>query len=152
MPAALSLRPSRISLLYVAAAVALLAGGVLIGIFLSARRADRQSQATAPKATAAENAARDLRLPAQAGRHNRIETAPVARVKLARDVEVVGSVGYDSDHFAQVGPLIAGRIVTLRVGIGDRVRVGQTLADLESAEVGQAEAAYLTARATSNAA
>lgn len=152
MPAALSLRPSRISLLYVAAAVALLAGGVLIGIFLSARRADRQSQATAPKAPAAENAARDLRLPAQAGRHNRIETAPVARVKLARDVEVVGSVGYDSDHFAQVGPLIAGRIVTLRVGIGDRVRVGQTLADLESAEVGQAEAAYLTARATSNAA
>ncbi len=76
----------------------------------------------------------------------------MARVKLARDVEVVGSVGYNSDHFAQVGPLIAGRMVTLRVGIGDQVRAGQTMAELESAEVGQAEAAYLTARATSNAA
>lgn len=152
MPAALSLRPSRSSLIYIAAAVALLAGGVLIGTFVGARRAGRDSQVEAPKAPAADSPGRDLRLPAQASRQNRIETVLVARVKLARDVEVVGSVGYNSDHFAQVGPLIAGRMVTLRVGIGDQVRAGQTMAELESAEVGQAEAAYLTARATSNAA
>jgi cobalt-zinc-cadmium efflux system membrane fusion protein len=151
MPA-LSLRPSRRSAAYLAAAAALLGGGILLGNFWGSRRADSGGPSAPSSSPAAEGAGRDLRLPAHAGRHNRIETTKVARVKLARDVEVVGSVGYDSDHFAQVGPLIAGRIVTLRVGVGAQVKTGQTLAELESAEVGQAEAAYLTARATSIAA
>ncbi|MCS6915291.1 MAG: efflux RND transporter periplasmic adaptor subunit [Myxococcales bacterium] len=98
------------------------------------------------------NEMRRVSLSPAALKHNPIETAVVTRVKLARDVEVVGSVSYNANHHAEVGPLIAGRIVSLRVGIGDRVKAGQVLAELESAEVGQAQAAYLTARATSMAA
>lgn len=90
-----------------------------------------------------------IRLPPKAGTHNRIETLVATRTKLARDVEVVGSVSYDADHFAEVGPLIAGRIVGLHAGVGDKVQIGQVLGELESAEVGQAEAAYVTAKATS---
>lgn len=150
-------RVSRRSWIYAGAALGLFGLGALGG-GLVARRSGAErppARAGAPAAAiapAADSAAADIRLPPKASRLNRIETTEVTRVKLARDVEVVGSVGYDADHFAQVGPLIAGRIVTLRVGIGDKVHAGQTLAELESAEVGQAEAAYLTARATSVAA
>lgn len=76
----------------------------------------------------------------------------VQRTRLAHDIEVVGSVGFAADHFAVVGPLIAGRVVSIAVRVGDKVEVGQTLAELESAEVGRAQAAYLSARASSFAA
>lgn len=93
-----------------------------------------------------------IALPTEARKNNPIETMAVALTKLARDVEVVGSVGFDQDHVAQVGPLIAGRVVSLKARIGDVVRSGQVLAEIESAEVGQAQGAYLSARATSRAA
>lgn len=83
---------------------------------------------------------------------NRVEVVPVQKTRLARDVEVVGSVTFAADHYAEVGPLIAGRVVSIGVRVGDLIKTGQVLAELESAEVGQAQAAYLTARAVSNAA
>lgn len=108
---------------------------------------------------AAQSAARDgaqsagaIALPSEARKNNPIETSTVALTKLARDVEVVGSVSFDQEQVAQVGPLIAGRVVSLSARIGDVVRAGQVLAEIESAEVGQAQGAYLSARATSKAA
>lgn len=129
-------------------ALALLVLGLLGGYFLGRRAAPDP----APAASSAEKTGDRLQLPAGATRKNPIETVAAAQVALARDVEVVGSVGYDANHFAEVGPLIAGRIVELNVGIGARVKAGQVLAALESAEVGQAQAAFLTARASSLAA
>lgn len=93
-----------------------------------------------------------IALPTEAKRNNPIDTTLVQPTKLARDVEVVGSVAFDQDQFAQVGPLIAGRVVSLSARIGDKVSAGQVLAEIESAEVGQAQGAYLSARATSRAA
>jgi cobalt-zinc-cadmium efflux system membrane fusion protein len=43
-------------------------------------------------------------------------------------------------------------VARLRAGVGDLVRVGQALAEIESAEIGQAQAAYLSARARAQAA
>lgn len=91
-------------------------------------------------------------LTAEAKKQNRIEAVTVQRTRLARDVEVVGSVGFADDHYAEVGPLIAGRVVSIGVRVGDQIKKGQILAELESAEVGQAQATYLTARAVSLAA
>jgi cobalt-zinc-cadmium efflux system membrane fusion protein len=51
-----------------------------------------------------------------------------------------------------VGPLIDGRVARLRAAVGDRVTAGQVLAEIESAEVGQAQAAYLSAAARAQAA
>lgn len=115
--------------------------------------ADPATIRSAEAATAPANAAGDkLALSQAALRQNRVEVVPVLKTRLARDVEVVGSVTFAADHYAEVGPLIAGRVVGIGVRIGDRVKSGQVLAELESAEVGQAQAAYLTARAVSNAA
>lgn len=91
-------------------------------------------------------------LSADALRKNQIEVVEVKRQRLARDVEVVGSVGFAANYHAEIGPLIAGRIVSIKAQVGERVQAGQVLAELESFEVGQAQAAYLTARATSLAA
>lgn len=97
----------------------------------------------------AESPRGPLRLP---GGGREVQTVKVVRARLARDIEAVGSVSYDQDHFTLIGPLISGRVAALRAGIGDRVRAGQVLAELESAEVGQAQAAYLIARAANEAA
>lgn len=122
---------------------------VLLGVWLG-----RHKKTEPPPVVALSPPPSDekLRLNAAALQKNRIETAVAARVRLAKDVEVVGSVSYDADHFAEVGPLIPGRIVSLLAGIGDPVQRGQVLGHLESAEVGQAQAAYLTARAAATAA
>lgn len=135
-----------------------LAAGVGVGIFvgtrvpLAAATAIGAGHAADPGRPGAAAAPERVVLPAKSGRENPIETAEVTRRPLAPDVELVGSVGYDADRFAVVGPLIAGRVVTLRAGLGERVRAGQVLGELESAEVGQAQAAYLTARATTQVA
>jgi membrane fusion protein, heavy metal efflux system len=83
---------------------------------------------------------------------NPIATRKAARLPLAADLRIVGSVASDEDHYAVVGPLVAGRIVTLKAGLGDNVKRGQVLAEVESAEVGQAQAAFLSARARAGAA
>jgi cobalt-zinc-cadmium efflux system membrane fusion protein len=83
---------------------------------------------------------------------NPVKTEAVRKEKLAGDLMVVGSVSFDQNHYAVVGPLVDGRVIKLRANVGDRVRSGQTLAEVESADVGQAQAAYLTARARLNAA
>ena len=99
-----------------------------------------------PPATAV-GGERAVSLPAAAAESNPLVVTPVRRQPMTRDLSLVGSVAYDADHYAIVGPLIAGRIVSLRAGTGDRVRRGQLLAELESPEVGAAQAAFLEARA-----
>lgn len=136
-------------LLLAGGGIGLLVIGGLLGSSLQARR----EKAVAPVETVAKKEIdNNVRLPARAGGKNRIETVAASKVRLARDVELVGSVGFAADHFAQVGPLIAGRLVSLKRGVGDKVKAGEVLAELESADVGQAQAAYLTARAASAAA
>jgi cobalt-zinc-cadmium efflux system membrane fusion protein len=93
-----------------------------------------------------------VRLRPDAAARNPVTTTKVARVKMAGDLELVGSVAYDQDHFAVVGPLIDGRVSKLRAAVGDKVAAGQVLAEIESAEVGQAQAAFLSAAARAQAA
>lgn len=78
---------------------------------------------------------------------NPIKTAKVQNTRLSSDVDLVGSVAASQNHLAIVGPLVSGRVSRLSVGVGDFVKRGHVLAEVESAEVGQAKAEYLTARA-----
>ena len=92
-----------------------------------------------------------LQLPKATLDANPLAFVRAAKVKLAADVEVVGSIAWDQDRYAIVGPLVAGRVARLRAGVGDTVRAGEVLAEIESAEVGQAQAAYLAAQARAHA-
>ena len=76
-----------------------------------------------------------------------IETETVAPQSIAGVIPATGKILVPEDRVAIIGPVNQGRIVRLYAGQGTRVRKGQKLADLESADIDQAEADYLKALA-----
>jgi len=76
-----------------------------------------------------------------------IETEIVAPQSIAGVIPATGKILVPEDRVAVIGPVNQGRIVRLYAGQGTRVRKGQKLADLESADIDQAEADYLKALA-----
>ena len=76
-----------------------------------------------------------------------IETEIVAPQSIAGVIPATGKILVPENHVAVIGPVNEGRIVRLYAGQGTRVRKGQKLADLESADIDQAEADYLKALA-----
>jgi membrane fusion protein, heavy metal efflux system len=78
-----------------------------------------------------------------------IETEIVTAAPIAGLVTATGKILVPEDRTAVIGPVNEGRIVKLYAGQGSRVRKGQKLAELESADIDQAEADYLKALADS---
>ena len=76
-----------------------------------------------------------------------IETEIVAPQSIAGLITATGKILVPEDRVAVIGPVNAGRIVRLYAGQGTSVSKGQKLADLESADIDQAEADYLKALA-----
>jgi len=76
-----------------------------------------------------------------------IETEIVTAAPISGEVTATGKVQAPEDRTAVIGPVNEGRIVKLYAGQGSRVRKGQRLAELESADIDQAEADYLKALA-----
>ncbi|MFN2577422.1 MAG: efflux RND transporter periplasmic adaptor subunit [Pyrinomonadaceae bacterium] len=76
-----------------------------------------------------------------------IETEIVMAAPIAGAVSATGKILVPEDRTAVIGPVNEGRIVKLYAGQGSRVRKGQKLAELESADIDQAEADYLKALA-----
>ena len=79
------------------------------------------------------------------GADKTIETEIVSVAPFAGVVVATGKILVPEDRTAVIGPVNAGRIVKLYAGQGTRVRRGQKLAELESADIDQAEADYLKA-------
>jgi membrane fusion protein, heavy metal efflux system len=76
-----------------------------------------------------------------------IETEIVAPQSIAGVIPATGKILVPENGVAVIGPVNEGRIVRLYAGQGTKVRKGQKLADLESADIDQAEADYLKALA-----
>ncbi len=82
----------------------------------------------------------------------KIVMAPVETGSLSPVVSVTGTVSFDPERVAALGARIPGRIRHVLKLPGDRVAKGEAVLDLESAELGQAQAAVLAAQATALAA
>ena len=67
-------------------------------------------------------------------------------------VNVTGTVTFDPERVAAVGARISGRVRRILKFPGDPVKAGDVLAELESADLGQAQSAVLAARAHAEAA
>jgi len=67
-------------------------------------------------------------------------------------VSVTGTVTFDPERMAAVGSRIAGRVSRLYRLEGDQVKAGEVLAEIESADLGQAQAGVIGARAHAEAA
>lgn len=125
-------------------------GCLLIGLLVGRGRTGAQA-GTAVVETPA-TAVRPLELTAQSREKNPVKIATAALARIAGDIQVVGTVAFHEDHYAVVGPLVAGRISRLAAGVGDQIHRGQILAEIESAEVGQARAELVAAKARYSAA
>jgi len=76
-----------------------------------------------------------------------VEVEIVVPQPIAGVIPATGKILVPEDRVAVIGPVNEGRIVHLYAGQGTRVKKGQKLADLESADIDQAEADYLKALA-----
>lgn len=76
-----------------------------------------------------------------------IQVAEVTEAEVNDPVNVTAVVRPHPSRVARVAPRVPGRIVTMRAALGDRVARGQTLALLDSLELGEARGAYQQARA-----
>jgi cobalt-zinc-cadmium efflux system membrane fusion protein len=76
-----------------------------------------------------------------------VETEVVTPQLIAGAVRATGKILVSEDRVAAIGPVHEGRLVRLYAGQGSAVRKGQKLADLQSADIDEAEADYLKALA-----
>jgi len=81
-----------------------------------------------------------------------IETAKVTMAPLVPRLRVVGTVNFDPAHVAAVGARIPGLVRALSKVEGDSVKKGDVLAEIESAELGEAQASVAVASAQRKAA
>jgi cobalt-zinc-cadmium efflux system membrane fusion protein len=79
--------------------------------------------------------------------NNAIELEIVSPQSIAGTILATGKILVPEDRMANIGPVHEGRLVRVYAGQGSNVRKGQKLADLESADIDQAEADYLKALA-----
>lgn len=87
-----------------------------------------------------------VRAPASLVAGGLISTVRAGRQKVAVPVTLTGEVRFDERLVGHVSSPVKGIIRTTHVTLGDRVRKGQPLVEIESVAVGEAQAAWLEAR------
>jgi cobalt-zinc-cadmium efflux system membrane fusion protein len=93
-----------------------------------------------------------VRLGADVVRSAGIKTAAAVLEGLPATVDLTGEIAADPDRSARLAARVSGRIVDVRVKEGDRVKVGQTVAVLESPELARARATLASVAARSKSA
>ena len=88
-----------------------------------------------------------VELPPKAAARATIKTTPVEQQPFAAQLSTTGQVDFDQDRVAHVSPRISGRVHRVHAVLGEEVGAGQTLAEIDSIELGQAKAAFLQAKA-----
>lgn len=76
-----------------------------------------------------------------------IETAPAERRALGTALRANAVIRANENRLAHVSPRIPGKAIEVKAVLGDRVVAGQTLALLDSLELGEKKSAFLQARA-----
>lgn len=79
-----------------------------------------------------------VKMTAELQKQNGIVVAPAKKQRLGGVISAIGKVEVNADRIAHVSPRISGKIVAVRSSLGDSVAVGQTLATLDSVELGEA--------------
>lgn len=87
-----------------------------------------------------------VELSAEAVARSAIRAVRVERRVLAGSLATTGRVDYDRNRVAQVGSRLEGRVSRILVELGQEVKAGQTLALIDSVELGKAKAEHLQAK------
>lgn len=132
---------------------------IALAVFLWTRSRHKEDPAAAA-ANGGDKAARDvpyldgswIRFSKGFSERNKLEYAAVGEGSLSPVVHVTGTVTFDPDKVAAIGARITGRVRNVFKLEGDHVKPGDVLAEIESAELGEAQAALIGARAHAHAA
>jgi cobalt-zinc-cadmium efflux system membrane fusion protein len=92
-----------------------------------------------------EGEERAVQLTLEAVRAAQLETAEAASRSLSVALSAPGRIAFTQNGVAYVAPRVAGRIDSIEVKLGQRVKKGAVLAHVESSELGRARADYLAA-------
>lgn len=113
----------------------------VVAMFQGCNRAtNAPSSSSSPQPTAATS---------ESAQSHTIELEIVVPQSIAGTIVATGKILVPEDRMANIGPVHEGRLLRLYAGQGSIVKKGQKLADLESADIDQAEADYLKALADS---
>ncbi|OGU13533.1 MAG: efflux transporter periplasmic adaptor subunit [Geobacteraceae bacterium GWC2_53_11] len=83
-----------------------------------------------------------VKMTAEVQKQNGVAVAPAQKQRLAGTISVTGKVEANADRIAHVSPRIPGKIVAVKASLGDSVSAGQSLASLDSVELGEALSRY----------
>jgi len=78
----------------------------------------------------------------------RLESAAVTRAALGSRIDATATIKANEYRMAHVSPRISGKAFEVSAQLGDLVRAGETLAELDSIELGQRKSEFLQARAS----
>lgn len=88
-----------------------------------------------------------VRVPRRLVERGLVKEARVGRRRVEAPIAVTGEIKFDERRVAHVAPRVEGAIRAVRVGLGEHVKRGQPLIEIESVGVGEAESEALAARA-----
>ena len=74
--------------------------------------------------------------------HPRVESALVELGSGTHDLTLVGKVAYGEDHYSRISSPLQGRVLEVRVRLGEYVQAGSVLLVLDSQEIAQAYSEY----------
>ena len=123
----------------------------IVGCSNKSDKADETPAAAMPPmpgmGSAADNAAASMVFSAAQIAHGKIAWSPVSMGSAGGTASVPGQITADEDRTVRLGAPARGRVTSVNVNPGDRVRVGQTLAVLESPDAGAAQSDAAKAQA-----
>ncbi|HEX7509643.1 MAG TPA: efflux RND transporter periplasmic adaptor subunit [Polyangia bacterium] len=118
---------------------AILGLGVIVVVVLAIRGTTEKPSPALPAPAVAMEGNR-IRFSEEFATRHHVASVPAAETELSPTIQVMGTVRYDVRKFAAVGARSAGRVRRVLRIVGDEVKPGDILADLESVDLGKAQA------------
>ena len=119
---------------------------VFLLLFMSCSRPGSNVPEEAPK-EAGHDTGKLIEMMAEAQEHAGVQVSPVAVRQLQDHLQVTGTVQPVDTRVGHVRPIANGRLVEVRVRVGDRVSHDSVLASFDNIEAGDLAAQYRSARA-----
>jgi cobalt-zinc-cadmium efflux system membrane fusion protein len=117
-----------------------------VAVLLAAGCGGSEERSVREDVTPAHAGAERVTLSAQALAGAEVATAPVERRPLVDELRATAVIKPNENRLAHVGPRVPGRAIEVLVVLGDRVEPGETLAELDSLELGEKKSTFLQAR------
>jgi cobalt-zinc-cadmium efflux system membrane fusion protein len=89
-----------------------------------------------------------VRVPAKLLEGGLVKKASVSKRRVEAPIALTGEIRFDERHVTHISPRIEGAVRKVHVSLGERVRRGQAIVELESVQLGEAESELLAAQAS----